>query len=378
MPLCRPVQGPASRWRRAVVFAVFSLLFTSTFARAQDLAEAARQEKARKAAKQQTPPHVYTEDDLKRDKILTPEDQARVEARKKQQATTPAEQNAQTLPADSGQQTESLGEVARRYRREKAERGAEQATKKNFTPFPYAVPDQTLGAPRPEIAPLKGITANRGNTTDSNLNEAPKLAPSFVPRVSSPGGKLHPRISPFQPRPLLAIPRAVGVATAIPPALRTAPAIPPVPPRVEHTAPARPSPSSTMAGLKTLQVQKGDSWWRLAERHLGSGTRWHELQSLNPAVNQQPELLKLGTIVVVPATRSIRTAIPRTHIIVKKGDTLWALARTHLERGSAWGCLARANPEISDYTRLAIGSTLLLPTRETLESCQGSRTQKKP
>lgn len=367
MPLSRTAQGPASPWRRAVFFAGVCCFFSSAFIRAQDVAEAARQEKARKAEQGPTPRHVYTDDDLKRDKILTPKDQARVEARKKKEGTTPGGENAKSLPADPGQRTESLGEVARRYRREKAQREAEQAAKKNFTPFPYAVPDQTHAAAKPEIAPLNG------NTTNSNPSGAPKPELSFVPRVPSPRGNPHTRISPFQPRP--AVPPAARVAPTMPQPLRAAPVIAPAPPRVERAVPGRRTPP-VMSGLKTLQVQKGDSWWRLAERYLGSGTRWYELRSLNPAVNEQPEFLKLGTTIVVPEAGNARAATLGTHIIVKKGDTFWTLARTHLGRGSAWGCLASANPEISDYTRLAIGSALLLPTGEALESCRNSSAQK--
>jgi hypothetical protein len=48
----------------------------------QDAAEAARQERARKD-QPQPPKHVYTEDDLGRAKILTPEDEARFAAQRK-------------------------------------------------------------------------------------------------------------------------------------------------------------------------------------------------------------------------------------------------------------------------------------------------------
>ena len=52
----------------------------------QDVAEAARQERARKEHARKS--HVYTDEDLKRAKILTPEDDERVSATRKQ--TPPA------------------------------------------------------------------------------------------------------------------------------------------------------------------------------------------------------------------------------------------------------------------------------------------------
>src|SRR6201982_1724096 len=53
----------------------------------QDVAEAARQERARK---QQGTKHVYTNEDLRRGKILSPEDQSRVAANRKHHAAPAA------------------------------------------------------------------------------------------------------------------------------------------------------------------------------------------------------------------------------------------------------------------------------------------------
>jgi len=91
---------------------------------------------------------------------------------------------------------------------------------------------------------------------------------------------------------------------------------------------------------------------------------------MNPSASEAPELLGEGTTVVVPEARVRRTSVTKPHVIVRKGDTLWSLARTHLGRGAAWQCLASANPEVTDYTRLSIGSILLLPSDETLASCK--------
>ncbi len=84
----------------------------------QDAAEAARQERARK--EQNSNPsehHVYTNEDLRRGKILTPEDQSRAAAaRQKQGPYLNAQPDAQPLDANSGTRQEPLGDVARRYR----------------------------------------------------------------------------------------------------------------------------------------------------------------------------------------------------------------------------------------------------------------------
>src|SRR5579883_2888391 len=62
---------------------LFLALLGSVSTRAQDVAEAARQERARKAAQANQPHHVYTEEDLKKAQILTPYDVSRaLESRK--------------------------------------------------------------------------------------------------------------------------------------------------------------------------------------------------------------------------------------------------------------------------------------------------------
>jgi LysM repeat protein len=344
MCFCSPTARLAVLSRRIVLF-VPLLVFFPHAARAQDTADAARQEHARKAAQQKhASPHVYTDEDLKRNKILTPEDQARIAARRNQKNAIPGQENAEASPADTNQGAESLGEIARRYRQEKAQREAEEAAKKSFAPFSYSVPDPTLAFPKPGIAPLAPP-------------EKPKLFPFSASRPSL-GNSAHGRISPFQPRPLPAAP-GERIAPVNPPAFRT-----------EHVAPAKPTPVVELPELYSIQAQRGDSWWKLAERYLGDGTRWQELRALNPATSQPIELLRQGSVVLVPGVPSLNRASSKSTILVKKGDTFWGLARTHFGHGTAWSCLAAANPQVSDLTRLSIGSSLQLPTADELTSCQ--------
>src|SRR5271155_1693046 len=114
-------------------------MFAAIGARAQDasqdVAEAARQQRARKAASAQslspTETHIYTNEDLQRSRILLEEDGARVAARKQnapRPSAVPAETGAVAASdAPNASAGESLGAVARRYRREKSEREAQQA-----------------------------------------------------------------------------------------------------------------------------------------------------------------------------------------------------------------------------------------------------------
>src|SRR6516225_4271381 len=85
-----------SREVALVAFALLSGTLSAAPLRAQDAAEAARQARERKAAQQKSGQHhVYTEEELKRAKILTLEDDTRVASRK---ATTPAQENKNDEP----------------------------------------------------------------------------------------------------------------------------------------------------------------------------------------------------------------------------------------------------------------------------------------
>ena len=73
-----------------------------------DLAEAARQARERKAARQNSARHVYTDDDLKRNKILTPDDENCVVSRRAPQPA-PEKKNAESQTADENQDAPSAG-----------------------------------------------------------------------------------------------------------------------------------------------------------------------------------------------------------------------------------------------------------------------------
>jgi nucleoid-associated protein YgaU len=341
-------RGPSLEWRKSILCCVIFFSIFAMQSRGQDVAEAARQGKARRVAAEKSTRHVYTDDDLKRKVILTPEDQARVEARKHQLGTVPAEQNALQLPSTADPQAESLGEIARRYRLEKAAREAELAAKKKFSPFPYQVPEDALAEPRPEVAPLIAPGSRAGM---NGLASPPARAHPAHPFPSV--GTAHGRISPFQPRPLGSVP-------SVPPARASMPR--PITKSLPAAAPAS-------RGIRQIEVQRGQSWWKLAETYLGSGSRWPELRKLNASAGGPAELLKLGSMVSVPEVARATEPSSETST-VHKGDSLWSLAQHYLGRGGAWTCLASANPEIVDYTHLYVGTVVRLPAAGELQSCQ--------
>jgi nucleoid-associated protein YgaU len=305
---------------RLIVPVVFCAVLGAAQAHAQDVAEAARQARERKAAQQNSSHHIYTDDDLQHAKILTPDDRSRALAANGVPAA-PQKPEAQPQRAEQPAQAPSLGEVARAYRQEKAARHAAEIAKENGrSHYPMDLPAATLAAPRPEVAPVNG-----------SLRGDELLARRPLPIAPVASGAL--RVSPFAPR------RAV------------APAVPRMNPPL----------ASMVHSLRRETVQPGDSWWRLARRYLGDGSRWAELVRVNPGLDANPNFLRSGTPVFVPETLRVGKAPPGPLLVVRQGDTLWSLAREHLGSGAAWPLLAAANPEITKFSQLQIGSKLRLP-----------------
>lgn len=309
-------------------FLLAGLVFAGSL-HAQGAAEAARQERARKAAEAKTPHHVYTEEDLKRAQILTPEDQARVVARKND--ATPKKEEQAKGAGGSAPGEESLGEVARRYRREKAEREAARAAEQGASShFPMRLPDATMAAPKISVRPK---------------TEAPKTE-------SLQRGAAR-RVSPFEPRPLPAAP-AITVA-----------------PRGLGKTVLRVTPEvvKPTAAMVTRRVERGDSWWKLAKIYLGDGARWRELRGMNVIDARPADLLLLGSTVRVPAAFLDRGTSVAKSVTVKKGDTLWRMAHEHLGRGVAWRCLVEANPELGVPEHLRIGQKVIVPPEGERRAC---------
>lgn len=349
------------------------VLLSAVPSRGQDVAEAARQNRARKTQEQKTEKHVYTNEDLERDHILTPADQARAEAKKKNSPAAPANEEQQASDTKKNSAPESLGEIARRYRREKEAREAEEALKKQpASGYPMNVPVPEVAAPKSFVAP-EALASPRVRRTprrearppilrDRSLNGAPR---NFAPNFSAPAPPAAPkdfprdfgrasrpfvpkRVSPFQPRPYVA------------------PVIPEAPSRDLLIAPVPPV-SAIHGKVRVVAVKPGDSWWKLSREFLGRGSRWQELLALNPG-GESPDVLAAGREVLVPVANSSATiAAPThiTHVTVHAKDTLWSIARAHFGSGTAWTCLAGANPQIANPNVILPGQEIQAP-----ESCR--------
>src|SRR6266852_262155 len=184
----------------------------------QDVAEAARQERAHKdRAKKQK--HVYTDEDLRRAKILTPDDEALVEAKRKQQPTSVQEQAQSPIDADTTLAQLPLGDIARRYRNAKL---AAQ------TPDPFHLPfdEPVFAAP---VISVPDLEPPRPSFSPAHPNLAPvHSAPVIAPGVPSPPlRRLDPftrRLAPVAPPQVSRIAPAAPQPKAVP---SIAPATPP-------------------------------------------------------------------------------------------------------------------------------------------------------
>jgi len=344
---------------RTIAGALFCVFSAAAPGFAQSVADVARQERERQ---QQKPcaNRVYTNDDLSRPQILDAKDRACLEAAR----TAP--------PADAAPAPFSANAEARPL---------EPWTLPPFQPvvppfhldsliFPYqsALPDFPLA----ELAPYdREMKAAR-------LAREAQLQKAIVVSVQPGRSRLH------------AAAPAPGVAPAIP-QFRLQPApldagLPPAPfapVRVETVPPVRiilsgegTPAASEISNLKSeipfgsVRVERGDSLWKISERHLGDGRAWRRLAAANPHLTN-PNLIHPGDVLQLPAGYSpeisnlkSQTAVagnPSTAAVrVVLGDTLWALARTQFGRGAAWTCIAQAN-QLPDPDLILPGQTLTLP-----------------
>lgn len=84
--------------------------------------------------------------------------------------------------------------------------------------------------------------------------------------------------------------------------------------------------------ISMTRVERGDTLWSLAERHLGSGERWHEIATLNRGrvmsdgrVFRSEDVIVPGWELILPAGSTSATADARVHT-VEPGDTLSGIA----------------------------------------------------
>jgi nucleoid-associated protein YgaU len=301
---------------------------------AQDVAEAARQEQARKDKQLNRQKHVYTEEDLKRARILTREDRELLDAKKREQLVPgaippPADVDAQAL------ESLPLGDVARIFRALKQLTQAGQTAE-----FHLPTANAELASPKPmrEFVVLKPRALQ---PSTRRTPPAPELS-DVATATSAPGRES----APPEPKREFVVPKP----NTVQPSTRTTPVAPVF---VDAAAPL------------TIVVKRGDSFWKLAQVNLGDGHRWREIAAVNPSI-LDPQHIVPGTSINIalatPAAPVAPTEPSDSKITVRKGDSLWKIAQLKLGSGGFWGCVAKSNPMILDANRIYTGQVLNLPT----------------
>jgi nucleoid-associated protein YgaU len=233
----------------------------------------------------------------------------------------------------------------------------------------------------PPTAPVASSEVQPPVTAAPPLVHTVTLAP-FLPKshrvLAAEPALIEPALRKSMPTPLAAdatpAPPAFVAHTEIVgpvlPSSNIAPAPNLLPPSAPDAVPSSFAPSaapvatlSTKSNSKTetLLVQFGDSLWKLARRRFGKGSRWSEFLASNPAI-LNPNLLQPGAVLVVPITELHPRVQPPNSITVRTGDSLWKLAAAHLGQGTAWTCIAAANPQLQNANLLQPGQLLTLPT----------------
>ena len=67
------------------------------------------------------------------------------------------------------------------------------------------------------------------------------------------------------------------------------------------TAPSPPAPKPTPAPDRTYTVAAGDSLSKIAKKLLGNANRWHEIHELNKDTIKNPDLIRPGQVLKIPA-----------------------------------------------------------------------------
>ena len=95
----------------------------------------------------------------------------------------------------------------------------------------------------------------------------------------------------------------------------------------------------------SYEVKIGDSWWKIAAKHLGSGTKMAELAKYNG--RNTSSILHIGESIKIPIIKSTTDEAVSikafTLYTVKKNDSWWRIAANEMGSGTKMNELAKFN-----------------------------------
>lgn len=168
------------------------------------------------------------------------------------------------------------------------------------------------------------------------------------------------------------------------PPAQTTPATPPVPPTTEVATPAEPArvtltPAVIPPAFREHTVRANETMETIARTQLGDAALWTAVASANPRVD--PLKLRVGQTIRIPIdptniqgkpnpqaaeTRPTTPREPdpaaRIEYVVRRGDTLGAIARTYYNSSARWPLILDANRDkIGKPEDIRPGMTLVIP-----------------
>lgn len=133
-------------------------------------------------------------------------------------------------------------------------------------------------------------------------------------------------------------------------------------PAVETAAAA----AATPGGADSYTVKKGESYYTIAKKMLGSSSRWREIERLNSIPAEE---LRAGAVIKLPAkdaggTTSVTPGVPgapggKTHVVAK-GETLGDISKVYFGTTTKWKQIVEANPGVRPEN-LKVGQSLAIP-----------------
>jgi nucleoid-associated protein YgaU len=124
------------------------------------------------------------------------------------------------------------------------------------------------------------------------------------------------------------------------------------------------------------KIQSGDCLWNIAKDKLGDATKWTEIYKANSDVlGSNPDLIHPGTTIHVPGQSIAQNAAGEvtkeaTKYVVKPGDNLWNISKSHLHDATKWGEIYKLNHDV-----IGANPRLITPGQElTLPGTDGSAT----
>lgn len=108
-------------------------------------------------------------------------------------------------------------------------------------------------------------------------------------------------------------------------------------------------PSTSDTAYISYTVVKGDSWWKIAQNHLGDGNKYKELMLFNGITTTS---LRVGQVIKIPAKEY--------KYVVKSGDSWWKIAANEMGSGLKYKELAKYNGKTTT-SALHPGDVLKIP-----------------